>query len=311
MTTFTIRGDQLVVDPSVSTDAAQGTATVQWGRQVWSKDHIIEITAVNTSGAELTGSSGITAMRVYDASETLVAEYLPMNPGQSASLSGDASSLGDGYARINTSVMQPSPGSPWIGPIMITNGDRSFSSLPTTFHTGSGAYDITPAGTQAAAPPPCFGPDVIIHVANRGAIPVRALQAGDSILTSDGPQEVLWTGQRHCACATKREWPIEIEGELFSPLHRIFWKGKWAKAKHLAEAGRAVVRGDLGAIDYHHVLLPEHAVVLTARNRVESLLLTPYSLDLWGQAPLLRKHDGRSATLAHDEWRRAQILRGV
>lgn len=308
MTTFTIRGDQLVVDPSVGTNSAQGTATVQWGRQLWSRDHRIEVTALGDTGTELTGQSGIIGLKVYDPSGALVADYRPMNAGQTAGIQSDLSGLGDGYARINTSVMQPSQGAPWIGPIMITNGDHSFASLPKTFEVGNGAYDIPP-DTRLRVPPPCFGPDVVVTVAGSGATPVRALQVGDMVLTTEGYREVLWTGSRHCRCSTEREWPVELQGELFSPLHRIFWEGRWAKAKHLVEAGLGVVRDDLAAIIYHHVLLADHSVIVTARNKVESLLLTSYSLDLWDRAPALRKHDGASACLLHQEWRRRELLR--
>jgi hypothetical protein len=62
-------------------------------------------------------------------------------------------------------------------------------------------------------------------------------------------------------------------------------------------------------IYYHHILLPVHSVILTARNRVESLLMTPYSLGLWNYAPALCMHDGASTRLTHDEWRRGELLR--
>ncbi|MFC3836112.1 Hint domain-containing protein [Paracoccus rhizosphaerae] len=316
MTTFTIRGDQLIVDPAVGTNSSEGTATVQWGRQLWSKGHTIELTAVNDTGTELTGQSGITGLKVFDSAGLLVAEYRPMNPGQTASIQSDISGLGDSYARINTTVMQPSPGAPWLGPIMITNGDNTFSSLPITFHVGNGAYDITPTNqnlptaTQPLDAPPCFGPDVPVDVVRRGVIPVRLVEAGDMILTSEGRQPVLWTGRRLCACKLEREWPVEINGELFSPLHRIFWRGRWAKAKHLAEAGRASRRSDCHEIYYHHVLLPLHSIILTGRNQVESLLVTPYSLSLWkGTDAGLQDHKDASRDLGYGEWKRGELLR--
>ncbi|WP_347918327.1 Hint domain-containing protein [Paracoccus marcusii] len=308
MITFSIRGDQLIVDPAVGTNSSQGTATVQWGRQMWAKDHRIEITAIDDTGTELTGRSGITGMKVFDESGRQVAEYRPMNPGQTANIQGDLSGLGDHYARINTSVMQPAAGSPWIGPIMITNGDHSFATLPQTFQVGNGAYDIAPAPQRQAAAP-CFGPDVQVDVARAGVIAVRDVRAGDAIMTTDGRQPVLWTGARHCSGKTPQDCPVDLNGELFSPLHRILWRGRWAKARHLAEAGRAVARPDHGPIDYHHILLPVHSVILTARNRVESLLMTPYSLDLWKDAPALRNHASASTRLRYEEWRRGDLLR--
>ena len=140
-------------------------------------------------------------------------------------------------------------------------------------------------------------------------IPVRDVRVGDAILTAEGRQPVLWTDRRHCSGKTPQDWPVDLNGELFSPLHRILWHGRWAKAKHLAEAGRAAQRPDHGPIDYHHILLPVHSVILTARNRVESLLMTPYSLGLWDHAPALCAHYGVSTRLFHDEWRRGELLR--
>ena len=70
-----------------------------------------------------------------------------------------------------------------------------------------------------------------------------------------------------------------------------------------------MARPDHGPIDYHHILLPVHSVILTARNRVESLLMTPYSLDLWKDAPALRSHASASTRLRYEEWRRGDLLR--
>lgn len=308
VTTFSIRGDQLIVDPAVGTNSSEGTATVHWGRQLWTKDYRIEVSSINDTGAELTGQSGIVGLKVFDASGALIAEYMPMNPGQTANIQGDLSGLGDNYARINTTVMQPSPGAPWLGPIMITNGDHSFSTLPQTFHVGNGAYDIAPSTFRAAAAA-CFGPDVLVDVSRAGHIPVRELQIGDMILTTSGRHPVLWTGRRHHRCEGSRDRPIDLRGELFSPLHRIFWKGRWAKARHLADAGHATLRLDQTEIWYHHILLPVHSIIATARNQVESLLMTPYSLALWGDAPELCRHKGVSDRLNHDEWRRGELFR--
>ena len=308
MITFSIRGDQLIVDPAVSTNSSQGTATVQWGRQIWAKDYRIEITAINDTGTELTGRSGITGLKVFDGSGKQVAEYRPMNPGQTANIQRDLSGLGDNYARINTSVMQPTPGSPWIGPIMITNGDNSFATLPQSFFVGNGAYDIAPAPSRPLIVP-CFGPNVRVDVARAGLIPVRDVRVGDAILTANGRLPVLWTDRRRSSGKNAQDWPVDLNGELFSPLHRILWHGRWAKAKHLAEAGHATSRPNHGPIDYHHILLPAHSVILTAHNQVESLLMTSYSLSLWDHAPALCAHDSASTRLSHDEWRRGELLR--
>lgn len=154
MTVFNIRGDQLINNPSVGTNSSQGTATVQGGRTLWSADHRIEITSINDTGSELTGRSGISGIKVFNSAGALVAEYRPMNPGQTAGIQSDISGLGDGYARINTSVMQASSGAPSMGSIMITNGNHTFSKMPVTFQVGNGAYDITPAVQQSVASTP-------------------------------------------------------------------------------------------------------------------------------------------------------------
>lgn len=306
-TTFTIRGDQLVVDPAMSTNSSRGEATLQWGRQMFASDHLIEITATNAESGELTGRSGITGLKVYDATGKLVAEYAPMNPGQTANIQSDISGLGDDYARINTSVMKPVVGSQWIGPILITNGANSFGTYPQTFKVGNGAYDIK--AMPSAAPMACFGAGVRLLRPWGDTIAVRDLRAGDLVMTDEGPAETLWTGKRDIICTSPREWPIEVEGELFSPLHRILWQGGWAKAKHLAEGGFASVRRDIDTMEYHHVLLPRHSVVLTAANRVESFLVTPASLALFPEArDQICACAHRSGQLRLAEWRRHDVL---
>jgi hypothetical protein len=302
--TFSIRGDQLIVDPAVGTNSSQGTATVQWGRQLWAKDHRIEITAINDTRTELTGKSGITGLKVFDASGKQVAEYRPMNPGQTADIQSDLSDFGDDYARINTSVMQPVPGSPWIGPIMITNGDNSFATLPQTFPVGNGAYDIAPALSRPLVAP-CFGPDVHVDVCRAGMIPVRDVRVGDVILTADGRQPVLWTDRRHCSGNASQDWPVDLNGDSSPLCTGSSGTGGGRRQSILRRPG--VPR--CGPIYYHHILLPVHSVILTARNRVESLLMTPYSLGLWNYAPALCMNDGASTRLTHDEWRRGELLR--
>lgn len=280
---------------------------------MWSSDHRIEITSIRDSGTELTGQSGITSIRVFNASGTLIEEYAPMNPGQSANVQSDLSGLGDGYARFDTSVMKPTMGNTWLGQVMITNGTNTFSALPVTFQQGNGAYDIITAPQPMAAPlvAPCFGPDVRVTVEGKGSVAVSTLAPGDRILTDEGYVAVLWTGRRSHVCTLPHDWPVEVEGEIFSPLHRILRRDRWAKAKHLAEAGLATRRADIATINYHHILLPQHSVIVTERNRVESLLMTGYSLSLWDHEPALSQLMHASAVLRRAEWRRREVLAGL
>lgn len=78
MTSLRITGDQVIADPSASTNSSAGTATVHGGRRIRSKGHWVEITAIDVTGPELAARSGVVWMRVFDGTGPLVAADRPI-----------------------------------------------------------------------------------------------------------------------------------------------------------------------------------------------------------------------------------------
>lgn len=127
----------------------------------------------------------------------------------------------------------------------------------------------------------------------RGLVPVEVLRPGDLVDTRDGPPlPVLWAGRRRVSGAEMRAepklLPVEIKaGRLgnaqpvrLSALHAVAVPegpdGALVRAGHLAASGwggARVLRGQMRhdkVQDYHHLLLPRHALIAVEGLWVES-----------------------------------------
>ena len=186
---FTVRGDQILGNPSISTDSRDGTATIQSGQQLCPPDWRVKFFAINPqpTAKELNGASAITKAEVYDQHGQLVAVYTPMNPGQTASIQGDISGVGDSYLRFNAGVLvTKAAGFPQLGSLVITNGTNSFLHLPVTFPVGNGAYDL------CGPVNPCLRRGTLIGTPCGGLVPIEDLRVGDMVATADtGPQKIV------------------------------------------------------------------------------------------------------------------------
>lgn len=133
----------------------------------------------------------------------------------------------------------------------------------------------------------CFTPGTRIRTAD-GDVPVEYLSEGDRILTRDnGPQEVLWIGQRRISgarlYALPELRPVRIragalgidrpDGDLIvSPQHSMLITGPKAQAlfntpevlvaaQDLIDDRRVHVDHSLREVTYYHLLLERHEVV--------------------------------------------------
>ncbi len=152
------------------------------------------------------------------------------------------------------------------------------------------------AGTRIATP--------------EGWHPVEALCPGDRVMTAVGPQPVLWHGVTRLPPAFLRARPdlrpIRLapgvlgndRALVLSPQHAVAWPavGRTAaliRARHLAEARLAGVRVMQGVrqVEYHHLLLPRHALIRAEAAAVESFFPGAQALAMLAPA-------GRDAVLA-------------
>ncbi len=142
----------------------------------------------------------------------------------------------------------------------------------------------------------CFTPGTRLRT-TEGEVPIELLGPGDQLLTrDDGPQEVVWTGQRRMSgarlFALPAQRPVRIrsnalglyrpdEDLIVSPDHRVLVKG--AVARELWNASEVLVKaGDLAGdklitVDhsiretwYVHLMLERHQVVWANGLEVET-----------------------------------------
>ena len=133
---------------------------------------------------------------------------------------------------------------------------------------------------------PCFAAGTRIATAS-GPVAVETLAVGDAVVTRlGGGGRIVWVGARAVDCARHPKpetvWPVRIaagafgeavpERDLFvSPDHAIYLEGVLVPAKLLVN-GTSIVQVKRDWVTYHHVELPEHAVILAEGLPVESYL---------------------------------------
>lgn len=131
------------------------------------------------------------------------------------------------------------------------------------------------AGTRLATP--------------RGDVPVERLCVGDTVRTADGGQAAIaWIGQRRVEAARHAMpqdiWPVCIRAGAFgaarpardlwlSPDHAIYLGGVLIPVRYLVN-GATVLQERHGAMQYFHVELPRHGIVLAEGLACESYLDT-------------------------------------
>jgi hypothetical protein len=130
------------------------------------------------------------------------------------------------------------------------------------------------AGTRIATP--------------RGDVAVEDLRSGDlvQVLLGGTAQPVVWVGRRNLDCrghpTPSQAWPIRIRAGAFgtgrpyrdlwlSPDHAVYVNDVLVPAKRLVN-GSTIEQIEVDAIDYYHVELPRHDVLLANGLAAESFL---------------------------------------
>lgn len=150
-------------------------------------------------------------------------------------------------------------------------------------------FELDGVDTEGFTSPPCFVRGTLIATPT-GESPVETLCAGDLVLTADRRiMPVRWIGRRSLDLTRhprpKEVSPIRIRGGAFnddiprrdllvSPEHAIFWNNLLIPARLLVNG--ATIIQDLGArtVNYYHVELEAHAVLLSEGLPAESYLDT-------------------------------------
>lgn len=156
----------------------------------------------------------------------------------------------------------------------------------TTGATGDWNPGINPGDTDVTVTPVCFVRGTRIRTPE-GEVPIEDLKVGQLVLTASGEtQPVQWIGRRRIDCrrhaAPKRAWPVRIRAGAFgprqpyrdlvvSPQHALFAEGVLVPVKYLIN-GLNVVQQPVAKVDYWHIELPRHDIVLADGMPAESYL---------------------------------------
>ncbi len=151
---------------------------------------------------------------------------------------------------------------------------------------GDAFADYGGAGTIAMVAAPCYCPGTLIEI-TRGEMPVELLAIGDTVVTAFGEcRPIKWLGRRSYAgrflAANPGVQPIRFRagslgdglprrGLLVSPDHAMLLDGLLIPARALVN-GSTIVQDRIDRVDYHHVELDSHDVLLAEGAASESFL---------------------------------------
>ncbi len=146
----------------------------------------------------------------------------------------------------------------------------------------------TAGGGTLVTPAACFRAGTRIATA-RGAVPVERLRVGDLIRTATGRlAPAVWIGRRRIDCRRaawpEEVWPVRIAAHAFapgrpardlhvSPDHALWCAGRLVPARYLLN-GATIAQVPVATVDYWHVELPVHGLLLAENLPAESYLDT-------------------------------------
>ncbi|MEL6608420.1 MAG: Hint domain-containing protein [Pseudomonadota bacterium] len=326
-TSFLATGADVVSNAQTSFNTnrppSDGDLTLNGGSQPFADDAIIEFFATGEdANGELGGGSAFTGFKVYASQADYDAgivqfDYQPQNPGQTGTVQGDGSGVGDCYISFNNVFVSSDAGAPSLsGRIFVAPGTDaanqigSFATarfMDVDFNNDGDFDDPNEAGNGKFSPqksvPICFGADTLIAT-ERGQVRMADLAVGDRVFTRDnGLQVIRWIGGRALSplelLQNSHLRPVVIrKGALgrdlperdltVSPNHRMLWVSAQAQlyfnetevltsAKSLLPCA-GVARGGTETVRYMHMLFDRHEVVLANGVWSESFLPSDYSV---------------------------------
>jgi hypothetical protein len=123
----------------------------------------------------------------------------------------------------------------------------------------------------------------------RGEVPVERLRRGDLVRTASGHlRPVVWLGRRRVACRRhsrpEEVWPVRVAAHAFapgrpardlylSPDHAVWFDGALIPVRYLLN-GATIAQRPVPRVEYWHIELPAHDLLLAESLPVESYLDT-------------------------------------
>lgn len=176
------------------------------------------------------------------------------------------------------------------GSTLITSNNISLSlaklDVTNGFMSAGGAISLTLPGTTIEPPVACFARGSLIATPD-GPVPVETIRPRDQVrLMSGESAQVRWVGYRRVDCRThpapQTVQPVRIcagafsdnipsQDLLLSPDHALYVNEVLIPVRHLVN-GRTIVQQAWESVDYHHIELLRHEVILANDLPVESYL---------------------------------------
>ncbi len=169
--------------------------------------------------------------------------------------------------------------------LSVQNNGTQVYALATSGLTGD-TFSVSTAAGAATIDIVCFARGARIRTPD-GDVPVEELAVGQDVVTASGETVAIkWIGRRRVDCRRHpqpwRVWPIRISAGAFgnglprrdllvSPQHAIFDHGVLVPARFLIN-DTTIVQEPVGHVEYFHVELPKHDLLLAEGLPTESYL---------------------------------------
>ena len=223
-------------------------------------------TVVSSGGTEVIssffGTNGSLFNTVMQVGGTIDVTFLPFASGGSASFSASTHKL------------------------TVSQGGHTYSQTLSGSYTSNAFELVSDGGTGTLIVLACFRRGTRICTATDGAVAIEALREGDCVRTLDGTEPIVWIGYRSFDCrrhpAPHLVWPVRVSAHALgaglprhdlwlSPGHALFIDGVLIPVKFLID-GDAVAQVPMDSVEYWHLELPRHAVLIAEGLPVESYL---------------------------------------
>lgn len=173
--------------------------------------------------------------------------------------------------------------------LIITNGGSTVATLHLAGSYAGDTFTTTAAGGSASvtvAAAVCYARGTLITTPE-GEVPIEQLEPGQEVVTGSGAtRPIRWIGRRKVDLRRHPEprlaQPIRIEAGAFggglprrdllvSPAHAIYDEGVLIPARFLVN-GQTVLQETMEAVEYLHIELDQHEVVLAEGLPAETYL---------------------------------------
>lgn len=317
MTTFIAYGEDILQNANATTLAGgqdgAGQVSIAGGTQLFATGSVVVFTTNNVAAdGEFSGSSAITQITVYATQSdygagTVLYDYTPQNPGQTAGVQTSADRMGDTYLRFGASnLTSSSSGAPSLQDLFVAPGSSVATSGGMTFNRntdvdydesggigtgtiedGNGFFNL--ASTETV----CFTTGTYIATP-QGPRRIETLGVGDYVQTADnGAQPLIWIGRRTFSraqlVAKANLRPVLIPAgthgatapTLLSRQHAIVTPSDaLVPAVKLMRQRRSRMRvaNGLRGVTYLHVMCEKHEVVFANGIAAETFYPGPQAL---------------------------------